>query len=265
MNIPVEGVNAHVERLGAGPQVLLLHGWGPSSVSLNRHLLPLGHLLKNQFEVTLLEFPGHGASGAPRADWGVKEYAEWTRAVMKQMAMNRPALVAHSFGARVAVYLAAHYPEEFGPLVLTGAAGLRPRKTWQGRVRTRLFQAGRLGLKALGLVPAMKPKADKWLDSLRKTFSSADYMATPEGLRGSFSRIVRQDLKPLLAQIKQPTLLVWGEKDSATPLWMGQAMQKEIEGARLLVYEADDHFAYFNQPARFANAVTIFLEEVSPA
>lgn len=265
MNIQVDGVQAHVERLGSGPQVLLLHGWGPESVSLNKHLSPIGHLLKPRFEVTMLEFPGHGQSGSPGGDWGVKEYAEWARSAMKQLAMNRPAIVAHSFGARVAVYLAANYPTEIGPLVLTGAAGLRPRKTLRGRVRTRLFQAGRLGLNALALVPAFKKKGGQWLSSLRAAFSSGDYLATPESLRGSFSRIVRQDLKPLLSQITQPTLLVWGEKDSATPLWMGESMQKEIKGARLLVYQADDHFAYLNQPARFATAVTAFLEEVGEA
>ncbi len=76
---------------------------------------------------------------------------------------------------------------------------------------------------------------------------------------------MRQDLRPLLKDIQQETLLVWGEKDSATPLWMGKAMARELPRARLLVYEADDHFAYFNQVARFANAVDAFLEEVSPA
>lgn len=265
MNLQVDGIITHIECVGEGRPLLLLHGWGPSSVTLDKHLLPLARQLQGQYEVTMLEFPGHGTSGTPRDEFGVTEYAEWTLKAMDQLALKNPVIVAHSFGGRVALYLAAHHPDRVSALVLTGCAGLRPKKTLKGWVRTRIFQAGRLGVQALGLIPALKYKSEDWLAALRLAFSSQDYLATPEALRGSFSKIVRQDLRTLLKDIQQETLLVWGEKDSATPLWMGKAMARELPRARLLVYEADDHFAYFNQVARFANAVDAFLEEVSPA
>ena len=265
MILEVDGIKSHIERVGTGRPVLLLHGWGPSSVTLDQHLMPLARQLQGQYEVTMLEFPGHGQSGTPRDVFGVKEYARWTLQAMDQLALKKPVIVAHSFGGRVALYLAAHHPDRVSSLVLTGCAGLRPKKTLKGWVRTRIFQAGRLGLQAIGAVPALKYKSEDWLASLRLAFSSRDYLATPEALRGSFSQIVRQDLRPLLKDISQPSLLVWGEQDSATPLWMGEAMAREIPDARLLVYQADDHFAYFNQVARFANAVDAFISEVSPA
>lgn len=261
MMLQIDGREVHAKRLGEGPQVLLLHGWGPGSVSLEKQLMPIAARLKNRFEVTMLDFPGHGQSGMP-GDWGVKDYAEWTIAVMNQLGLSRPHIIAHSFGGRVALYLAANEPERVQTLILTGCAGLRSKKTPGSRVRSLVFRLGRAGLSALKLIPAAKAKSDAWLGALRAAFSSADYLATPEGLRGSFSRVVRQDLRPLLPQIRQKTLLVWGEKDTATPLFMGQAMQREIPDARLLVYAADDHFAYLNQPARFVTAVEAFLEEV---
>ena len=262
MILQVEGIKTHVERMGSGRQILLLHGWGPQSITLEKHLLPIAQLLKNKYEITLVEFPGHGLSGQPGAAWGIKEFAEWTLSLMNQEALHQPVLIGHSFGGRIALWLAAHHPEKVKALVLTGCAGLKPKKTLKNRIRARLFQSSRGFLAVLSMIPAIKKRQQRWLTALRKEFASADYLATPETLRSSFSRIVRQDLRPLLPKIPQKTLLVWGENDTATPLWMGQAMQRELADARLLVYQADDHFAYRNQLSRFVTAVEAFLEEV---
>lgn len=263
MVLQSKGLTAHIKRLGQGEQVLLLHGWGPNSVSLEKHLLPIAQRLSDRYELTLLDFPGHGQSEAQGADWDVAAYAAWTLELMDKLALSQPIILAHSFGGRVALYLAAHHPQRVRALVLTGCAGLRPRRTFTGWLRGRLFRLGRAGLSVLMRFPGMKERKERWLTALRAEFSSADYLATPEALRGSFSKIVREDLRGLLPQVSQATLLVWGEKDTATPLWMGQAMEKELPDARLLVYEADDHFAYLNQASRFANAVDAFLEGVA--
>lgn len=264
MIFQIEGRDVHAERLGEGPQVLLLHGWGPNSVSLEKQLLPIAARLKGGFEVFMLDFPGHGQSAQP-GDWGVPEYAAWTLKAMDRLGMRQPHLVAHSFGGRVALELAAHHPDRVRTLTLTGCAGLRPRKTINSRARSLAFKLGKAGLSFLSLFPPVRERCAAWLAALRNTFSSADYLATAEALRGSFSRVVRQDLRPLLPKISRKTLLVWGENDTATPLWMGQAMQREMKDARLLVYGAEDHFAYLNQPARFVTAVEAFLEEVEGA
>ncbi len=262
MILQVDGVSAHTETLdGQGESLLMLHGWGPSSVSLEQHLLPLGRMLKGRRRVTMLDFPGHGDSGMPGTDWGVPEYAEWTLKVMDQLAIRQAALVAHSFGGRIALWLAAHHPERVSRLVLTGCAGIRPKRGMNARLRAMLFKTGRAALKAMALIPNYRNRSDQWMNDLRAEFASSDYLATPEPLRGSFSKVVRLDLRPLLSKIEQPVLLVWGEKDSATPLWMGKKMRELIPDCRLLVYLSDDHWAYRNQLARFANAVDVFLEE----
>ena len=45
----------------------------------------------------------------------MKEYAQWTLALMDQMALHRPVIIAHSFGGRVALYLATHHPDRWKP------------------------------------------------------------------------------------------------------------------------------------------------------
>ena len=79
-------------------------------------------------------------------------------------------------------------------------------------------------------------------------------------MRASLVKVVNEDLSPLLPQIKASTLLVWGEKDDSTPLWMGQQMEKEIPDAGLVIFENDDHFAYLRQWPRFVTVVRAFLK-----
>ncbi|MGI6687239.1 MAG: alpha/beta fold hydrolase [Christensenellales bacterium] len=262
MKINVGGLETRVEQLGgSGEHLLLLHGWGPRSVSLEKNLLPLAERLKARYRLTLVDFPGHGGTQAQEAHWGVPEYAAWTLQVMDALGLKRVTILAHSFGGRVALYLAAGWPERVHKLVLTGCAGLRDKRGIKARSRAMGFKIARAGLELFGKIPALKAVSARALAGLRAGLSSADYLMTPENLRGSFSKIVRQDLRPLLGDIAQPTLLVWGEKDAATPLWMGEVMAREMPRATLLVYQGDDHWAYQNQPARFANAVEAFMEE----
>ena len=56
-------------------------------------------------------------------------------------------------------------------------------------------------------------------------------------------------------------MLVWGDQDDATPLWMGQAMEKEMKDAALVVFEGRGHFAYLEELRRFVNLVKAFIGE----
>ena len=78
-------------------------------------------------------------------------------------------------------------------------------------------------------------------------------------MKKTFVKVVSEDLSPLLPRIQASTLLVWGEKDTETPLWMGQKMEKDIPDAGLVIFEGDDHFAYLHQWSRFVAIVRTFL------
>ena len=74
---------------------------------------------------------------------------------------------------------------------------------------------------------------DKAEDALRKKYGSRDYNALDAEMRKTFVKVINQDLTPCLSKIKQPTLLIWGETDTATPLADGQRMEKEIAKLKL--------------------------------
>ncbi len=261
MMLTAQGVLSHAEQYGQGGEnVLLLHGWGPP-VTLKAHLRPVAESLSDRYRVTALEFPGHGDSGKPDGCWGVAEFAQWTAEMMRRLDAAPATVVAHSFGGRIALYLAAHEPALVTRLVLTGCAGLREEPTRVQKRRAAAYRRGRQALEALRRLKVLRPLAEKSLEELRMRHGSADYRALDPDMRSTFVRIVGEDLRPLLSQVRQPTLLVWGERDDATPLWMGRVMEREIPDAALEVFEGRGHFAYLEELPRFVSIVRALIEE----
>ncbi len=157
--------------------------------------------------------------------------------------------------------LAAEHPEMFTRLVLTGAAGIRPKPTEAARKRSETYRKlkglceGAKKWKIFGTLP------ERAEESLRKKFGSRDYNALDAEMRQTFVKVISQDLTPYLPRIQQPTLLLWGTEDTETPLWMGQEMERSIPDAALIPLEGGSHFAYAEQPARFNAIVRKFLVE----
>jgi pimeloyl-ACP methyl ester carboxylesterase len=73
-------------------------------------------------------------------------------------------------------------------------------------------------------------------------------------MRATFVKTVGLDLSEYMQTIAAPTLLLWGEKDEATPIADGRKMEQLIKGSRLIVVAGAGHFSYLDSPA-FVNAV----------
>lgn len=255
------GISSHIEQYGQkGEPILLLHGWG-KAVNLKQHLEPLALVLADEYRVTALEFPAHGQSGKPNAAWGVPEFALWVKAAMDALELRGVTLVAHSFGGRVALWLCTHYPKLVRRVVLTGAAGLLREKTPEEEAAGSRYQARKKMLQAMCKLPLLSRSAQTLQKKLRDRRSSSDYLEADEDMKDSFVRIVSQDLGPLLPQVSQPTLLIWGDQDEATPLWMAQRMEQEIPDAGLVIFENRGHFAYLEELGRFAGIIKAFIRE----
>ncbi len=132
----------HIIRRGSGAPVLLLHGWGASADLFARTM----DGLEGDFDLIAPDFPGFGATEPPPAPWAVSDYMEWTLALMDELGIQRASVIGHSFGGRVAIKLAALHPERVAKLVLTGAAGIRPKRTLGYHVRVRDLQGHALAL-----------------------------------------------------------------------------------------------------------------------
>lgn len=249
------GVKLYYEISGEGEQnVLLLHGWGGSTQSW----LPVARDLSAKKRVINLDFPGFGKSSEPPVPWSVTEYRDSILALLSELKIEKTELIAHSFGGRVALMLNEMNPALIARQVLTGCAGLIDTETaGSGSALHALskFYDNGLSRKLLG-----DRGVDRIKNLVRSHFGSADYKSASPMMRECFQRVVKQDLSSCLKSIAAPTLLIWGQNDTATPLWMGKRMEQEIADAALIVFENSGHFAYLEQYARFIAIVKQFLE-----
>ena len=255
MNFEHNGVKLYYELSGEGEQnVLLLHGWGGSTQSW----LPVARDLSAKKRVINLDFPGFGKSSEPPVPWSVTEYKDTVLALLNDLKIEKTELIAHSFGGRVALMLNEARPALVTRQVLTGCAGLIDTETANNggalHALTRLYD-NNVSRKLLG-----EKGVNKIKNLVRSHFGSEDYKNASPMMRECFQRVVKQDLGYCLKSVKAPTLLIWGRNDTATPLWMGQRMEKEMADAALIVFENSGHFAYLEQYARFIAIVKQFLE-----
>ena len=255
MILEANGARVYVEQAGEGREVVLLHGWGCTT----EHFRPIINALQDNWHLTVLDFPGHGQSSRPPVPWDVGDYARCVAEVMEQLGIEKCSLIAHSFGGRVSLHLAANRPESIEKMVLTGCAGLKKPQTEAQKKRSEAFRKKKQLLQKAQGLPLLGKWAENAMEKLRQKYGSADYNALDEDMRKTFVKVISEDLAPLLPRVEAPTLLVWGEKDQDTPLWMGQKMEKEIRDAGLVVFDGDDHFAYLRQWPRFVQIVRAFL------
>lgn len=228
-------------------RALLLHGWGGSIASWE----PVTEdLLARGFEVLAVDFPGFGNSGLPPAPWGVEDYTNHLIALLDELAFAPTNVIAHSFGGRVALVLAASRPDLVRRLVLVAAAGIRtdapaPLRQTATRVGKAIFSLP--GLTGIG-------------EQIRRRVASSDYLAAG-ALRQTFVKVVEQDLRDFAARITRPTLLIWGDKDTETPLAQAQILESLIDDSGLVVLYGAGHFCYLEQFPRFARILGEFLKD----
>lgn len=258
MQLTLCGVSLHYEQYGDGDRhILMLHGWGCEI----KHFEPIANALKKDYHITVIDFPAHGQSSRPPEPWGVSDFANCVKALIEKLGIAPCDIVAHSFGGRVALHLATNEPQLVHRLVLTGGAGLKKPQTEAQKKRSAQYQKSKKLLEnIMRLGGPFKVLGEKSMDKLRKKFGSADYNALDEDMRKTFVKVISEDLSPLLPQIKASTLLVWGENDQDTPLWMGREMEAKIPDAGLVIFENDDHYAYLRQWPRFVRVLEAFLK-----
>jgi pimeloyl-ACP methyl ester carboxylesterase len=253
--LDIQGIPTRCRSVGAGPEVLVLPGWGASIEAVQSIVAGLS----SACSVHAVDLPGFGEAGMPPRPWGVEEYADWTRTLIAELDLPRVSIVGHSHGGRVAIYLAARHPELVDKLVLVDAAGIRAPRTFRWYRRVAMAKLAKHVLNRLGAPGQALGRR------LVGRAASGDYAASAEALRPTFVKLVNTDLTALLPEVRASTLLIWGENDGDTPLSDGQTMERLIPDAGLVVFERAGHFAYADQPQRFARVVRHFLAQAAPA
>lgn len=247
----LEGLKLHYTDSENGSKtIILMHGWGcnhSTLASVERVALACGYRVIN------VDFPGFGDSEEPAEVWGVEEYTRQIEALVKELGITSLVLLGHSFGGRVGTLYASRNPVE--KLILVDAAGIKPTRTLKYYWKVYSFKA----LKRLMYLFLGKMEAEKRLDSRRAKAGSSDYANASPMMRRILSKVVNEDLTARLSSIKAPTLLIWGENDTATPLKDAKKMERLIPDAGLVSFPGCGHYSFLDNPGQFAAVLRSFL------
>lgn len=267
--VEVTGLRLHRVRAGAGRPVLLIHGFGGWSFSW-RYTVPA---LSERYEVHALDLKGFGLSEKPPGPvYAPTEQAALVDAYLQQYIGRPAALVGHSLGGLIALGTAVWAPERAAALVLVDAAS--PETAWPAMRLLRLMRWRGVG-RWLARRTVFSPRAVRrflqgaYRDSQAVTSETVAGYARPftdpaayRALLGMIDSPLGAALDP--AQVRVPTLLIWGAHDHAMPLSIGRWYAERIPGARLEVLAEVGHVPPEEAPAAFNRILVEFLESCRP-
>ena len=237
------------------PRLLLMHGWGQPASSL----LPLTTTLARQFQIVGLDTPGNGVAPLPPASWGIGDYVDLIAAWLATQPETKTIIVCHSFGARLAMRLAARraVPGLAG-ICVVGGHGLKPIRSLPRR------------LKIGALVRVTKTLG--WLDRMLHIGLKARWAArigSPDyqnagALRPVFVRIVSDDVAPILDCVTVPVLLLYGQHDDQTPPAMGARYHVLLPRSAFHELPGLDHYTVLTSGAGLVQTyLRDFLKELN--
>jgi pimeloyl-ACP methyl ester carboxylesterase len=255
-SVRVRGADLPVFDLGGDssaqrPLLVWAHGWGHT----HQNLMPLARATGHLGRSLLLDFPGFGAAPPPPGAWGTAEYADAVAEWLAGVAAPRRVWIAHSFGTRVGLQLAARHPELVDGLFLIAAAGLPRRRSLPERLH--------LGVQrwAFGLACRATPEGPA-RDRLRDRFGSTDYrQAGP--LRPILVKAVTEDLTEVARAVRCPALLLYGDQDRETPPELGTRFAGLMPRSRLVVLRGFDHWNVLTEGRhQIAQRLGEFIEQL---
>lgn len=242
-------IRLHYTDRGAGQTILLLHGWGCNCTTFGA----AQQWLEQHFRVIAVDFAGFGQSEEPREVWGVEEYTRSVEALAKAEGIENPILIGHSFGGRVSIVYSSR--NSVRKVILVDAAGVKPKRSMKYYAKVYSFKL----LKRIAPVFLGKERAQELIEKRRAKSGSSDYNQASPMMRAILSKVVNEDLCHLMPKIVAPTLLFWGERDTATPLADAKRMEKLIPDAGLVTVAGAGHFSFLENMPLFLRVLESFL------
>jgi pimeloyl-ACP methyl ester carboxylesterase len=261
--IEVDRLRIAYRRAGAGPPVVLLHGYvgdGPSTWA------PQIAGLSDAFDVVAWDAPGAGGSDDPSEDLGLAGYADCLARFVAGLDLERPHVAGISFGGIVALELARRHPGLARTLVLVSAyAGWRgslPADVADARLREALALSEFRSEEVVEtLLPTMfspdTPRASV------AAFAAAMRELRPAGFR-AMARASAEDLRDALPHIDVPALVVHGALDERAPRAVAEGLHAGLPRSRLVVLPDAGHVCTLEAPDALEAAVRAFIREEAP-
>jgi len=267
-----DGLRLHVTPAGAGPPLLLLHGFTGSAAAW----APLQATLGSRHTTLAVDLPGHGRSTAPAdpARYALGRLADDLARLLDALAIDRAAVLGYSLGGRAALRYALAYPGRVAALVLESASpGIVDPAERAARRASDAVLADAIEQEGIAAFVARWEQLPLWAsqsalpEAARLRLRAQRLTSSARGLANSLRGAGTGADAPVLgrlATLHVPTLLVAGALD-AKYVALGQAMEPALPAGRLTVVAGAGHAVHLERPEAFAALVTAFLAAVPQA
>lgn len=249
----------HIETIGDGPDLALIHGWGMHGGVWDGVRAGLARY----FRLHVVDLPGSGASPAIEP-YDLESLARAVAAALPEKAH----VCGWSLGGQVALEMARLFPQQVERLVLTATT---PRFTaaeaWPWAVEREVLLAFSADLESdyegtlkrfLSLQARGDDAARAVLKCLRDSLFERGRPGT-EALRAGLNILLESDLRDRVARVQAPALLLHGERDMLTPAGAARWLAEQMENARLHVVPGAAHAPFLSHPDEFSEIAIAFL------
>ncbi len=264
--LDVDGLRLHVRESGSpnAPAVILIHGFGSSLHTWESWATGLS----DNYRVIRYDLPGFGLTGAdPTGDYSEERGMHVLAALMDKLSVRRASLIGNSIGGRLVWQFAARYPDRVDKLVLISPDGFASPGYEYGKApevplmaRMMKYVLPRTFLKA-NLAPAYAEPRRLTDATVNRYY---DLMLAP-GVRGAMIARMEQTRleppEPMLAAIKAPTLLLWGQQDHLIPVSNSADYVKAMPDATLVILPNLGHVPQEEDPSSSLSPVRAFLDK----
>ena len=243
--------------------LLFLHGWASTHEQWSRTVARLS----GKRRCIAADLPSYGRSEVPVTDYTPGFFAESARQLLDAAGVQTVVPVGSSMGGMVAMEFALRWPERVQALVLVDSGGM-----WSSRPRAARAANSNF---AFGIYKLVEPLVGRTM--MRRAFHDresgyGEMRARADRLHGdpkekarrrtrfnSMMHLAATSYRERAAEIRAPTLVVWGRQDKLMPLALGERLARTIPGARLEVIEGCGHLPSVERPEEFNRIVEGFL------
>lgn len=254
------------KKTGKGAPLFQIHG----SAFGHRNFEKMTPFAAQDFEVIDFDLPGYGESKGVKRPGGMEGYGAVVAELIRALGYEKAHIHGTSFGAMVAVHVAALFPGVVDKLVLScfmaryDLAARMMRGTWKRAARDSGMEAVADLTSVAGFARTFyeRPEAQAQLASMREAFSHT----APEAMIAGTETVEKTDLSPLIPKIKAPTLMIAGDEDNMTPFnpppsGVGMsAIIKKVKGAEIHVLKNCGHYLVIEQPAKASKLIAAFIK-----
>ncbi len=245
------------QKIGSGPNLILLHGWGMNGAVWQQTAERLSH----HFCVHIVDLPGFGFSHQA----GFSSMDELVQPLLDE-APQQAIWLGWSLGGLVTTHVALHAPERINGLITVASSPcFAEQKPWRGiqpkvlsAFTTQLMDDFHLTIERFIALQAMgSPSARQDLKTLKQAVLSRP-SPNPQALLAGLTLLADLDYRECLTTIQAPTLRLYGRLDGLVPIQVERDMAALMPNSQSYVFSQSSHAPFMTEPDEFCQQVTEF-------